>query len=142
EADPAVREAYKKFARKARLTFADTICVQTVGRQNLRGFRTAAEDDVNGDREAARIMRANRLKVQSRNLFDRKAVHGRAYMVVGLDENRVPFATMRDGWSCTAMPDPVRPWLNTAALIATYDQFNQRDVLTLLRPGYVRVAVK
>ena len=142
EADPAVKEAYKKFAQKARLTFADTICVQTVGRLNLRGFRTAAEDDTHGDKEATRIMRANRLQVQLLDVFDTKETHGAAFVVVGLDENRLPFATFRDGWTVTTMPNQLRPWESDAALIATFDPFNQQDVLTLLRPGYMRVAVK
>lgn len=142
EADPAVREAYKKFAKKARLTFADTICVQKVGRLNLRGFRTSAEDDKNGDKEATRLMRANRLRVQFADVFDRKSVHGAAYMVVGLDDEKIPFVTMRDGWTVATMQNAIRPWLADAAVIATYDAFAQMDVLTLLRPGYMRVAAK
>src|SRR5690606_35410903 len=67
DADPAVREAYMKFANKSRLTFGITIVDQKVGRQNLRAFRTAAEDDQNGDREAARLMRLNHFQQQFKN---------------------------------------------------------------------------
>lgn len=143
EADPAVREAYRQFASKARLTFADTIVTQTVGRLNLRGFRTAAEDDTNGDKEATRLMRANGLDVQFRDLFDKKGEHGEAFMVVGLDpETGEPIAVMRTGWQVAVMMNTVRPWIVDAAVIAAWDPVNMQDTLTLLRPGYMRVAVR
>lgn len=142
EADPAVREAYKKFAKKARLTFADTIVAQTVGRLNLRGFRTAAEQDVNGDREATRLMRANQLEVQFRDMFDQKSTHGYSHAIVAIDEFGEPFAAVRDAWSCQVRMNSIRPWLVDAAVVASWDPINQQDVLTLLRPGYLRVAVK
>ncbi len=143
EADPAVREAYKKFARKARLTIADTIVTQVVGRQDLRGFRTAAENDANGDREAARLMRQNDLDVQFSEAFDKKAQHGVSFGVVAIDPvTGEPFGKILDSWSVAVRMSEIRPMQVDAAIIASWDPFNQQDVLTLLRPGYMRVAVK
>lgn len=143
EADPAVREAYKKFAKKARLTIADTIVTQVVGRQDLRGFRTAAENDANGDREASRLMRQNDLDVQFIEAFDKKAQHGASFGVVAIDPvSGEPFGKILDSWSVAVRMSEIRPLQVDAAVIATWDPFNQQDVLTLLRPGYMRVAVK
>ena len=142
EADPAVREAYRKFASKARLTIADTIVTQVVGRQELRGFRTAAENDANGDKEASRLIRLNDLDVQFAEAFDKKAEHGESFGIVAIDENGEPFGKMLDAWTCAVMMSEIRPMQVDAALVATWDPINQQDVLTLLRPGYMRVAVK
>lgn len=143
EADPAVREAYKKFAKKARLTIADTIVTQVVGRQDLRGFRTAAENDANGDREASRLMRINDLDVQFAEALDKKAEHGEAFGVVAVDpESGEPIGKIMDSWSVAVRMSAVRPMQVDAALIASWDPFNEQDVLTLLRPGFMRVAVK
>ena len=142
EADPAAREAYLKFADRARLTIANTIVDQKVGRQNIRGFRTAAEDDVNGDREAARIMRLNHFFEQFKDLQRKKYTHGEAYLMVGLDELNEPFMTVMDQWNVAIERDPIRPWRARAALVASRDEILQLDMLTLLMPGYMRVAVK
>lgn len=142
EADPSTRDAYAKYARKARLTFGATIVDQTVGRMNLRGFRTAAEDDTNGDSEANRIMRLNHFATQFRELQRDKALHGCSYLVVGLDSEGEPFLTERDQWSVVHEPDPIRPWVSQSAAILTRDEISQLDVLTLMMPGYFRVAVK
>ncbi|MGK0740426.1 hypothetical protein ACSHWG_00855 [Leucobacter sp. Z1108] len=142
EADPAVREAYKKFANRARLTFADTIVTQTTGRLNPRGFRTAAANDANGDREAARIMRMNHMEVQFRDMLDAKTHYGKAFGIVGLDDMREPFATVRDPWSVAVQMNAIRPWLVDAAVVATHDPVLELDMLTLFRPGTMRVAVK
>ncbi len=142
EADPSSREAYRKFAAKARLTFANTIVEQKVGRMNFRGVRTAAEDDANGDREANRLMRLNRFKVQLRDLLRKKSIHGRAFIVVGIDEFNEPFMTWRDQWTMRVRMNALRPGVTEAAVIVSWDGVNKQDVLTLLRPGYVRVAVK
>lgn len=139
--DAAAREAYKRFAERSRLTFADTIVVQTASRIQPRGFRTAVEDDQNGDAEASRIIRENHLTVQFRDLETAKATYGQAFGVVGLDDDGIPFGAVKDPWSVAVRMDPVRPWLCEAAVIVSFDEVEQRDVLTLLRPGYVRVAV-
>lgn len=139
--DAAAREAYKRFAARARLTFADTIVVQTASRIQPRGFRTAVEDDQNGDAAASRIIRENHLQVQFRDLETAKATYGQAFGVVGVDDDGSPFGVVRSPWSVAVRMDAVRPWLCEAAVIASFDEVEQRDVLTLLRPGYVRVAV-
>lgn len=142
EADPATREAYAKYAKRARLTFGATIIDQKVGRMNLRGFRTGAEDDINGDREASRVMRLNHFQVQFRELQRKKYLHGESYFVVGQDEFGEPFITVRDQWTVAVRMNELRPWVVDAALIISRDEVNQLDVLTLLRPEYLRVAVK
>lgn len=140
--DPATREAYMRFANRARLTFANTIVDQKVGRQNLRGFRTAAEDDINGDREAARIMRLNHFQAQFKDLQRAKYKHGEAYMVVGLDPEGEPYFRMYDQWDVGVMKDPLRPWLVDAALMIARDDVLELDILILMRDGYMRTAVK
>lgn len=147
QADPAVQEAYKRFANRARLTFGSTIVDQTVGRMNLRGFRTAAEDDANGDAEADRLMRLNHFTRQFREMQRKKTLHGRAFFVVGHDDAGEPFVTMRDGWQVGVRMNALRPWVVDAAVILTRDDVLELDIITLLRLSesgepYMRVAVK
>lgn len=140
--DPATREAYMRFANRARLTFANTIIDQKVGRQNVRGFRTAAEDDINGDREAARVMRLNHFQAQFKDLQRAKYTHGEAYMVVGLDPEGEPYFRLYDQWDIGVMKNPLRPWLVDAALMIARDDVLELDILILMRDGYMRAAVK
>lgn len=142
EADPSSVEAYKRMAKKARLTFGATIVDQKVSRMNLRGFRTAAEDDVNGDREASRLMRLNHFRSQFRKLQRWKTLYGKSFVLVGFDEMNLPFMRATNPWTTGVMVNPIRPWVVDAALILSRDEANELDVLTLIRPGYMRVAVK
>lgn len=142
EADPSSAAAYQRMAKKARLTFGATIVDQKVSRMNLRGFRTAAEDDVNGDREVNRLLRMNQWKAQFRKLQRWKALYGESFVVIGLDEFNEPFMTARNPWTVGVKMNSIRPWVTDAAVIASRDDLNGLDVLTLVRPGYIRVAVK
>jgi len=142
EADPANREAYMRQAERAKLTFGKTIVDQKVSRMKLRGFRTAADDDVNGDREASRLMKLNHFKTQFREMQRWKTLYGQAYFVIGMDEVNEPFITARSPWQVGVKMNELRPWLTDAALIISRDELNQLDLLTLIRPGYMRVAAK
>lgn len=140
--DPALVDAYRQFAGRARMNIADTIVQQTVGRLHVRGFRTAADNDQNGDREAARLLRENHADVQFRGLYDSAVTYGRAFGVVTVDEQGLPVLSVRDPWTVAVEMNTLRPWLVDAAVIVSRDEINRQDVLTLLRPGSVRVAVR
>lgn len=147
EADPSVKEAYQRFANRARLTFGATIIDQAVGRMVLRSFRTATEDDVNGDKEANRLMRLNHFMRQFHELQRKKTLHGKAFFVVGHDDAGEPYLSAMDSWSVAVEMDSLRPWMVKAALVVSRDEVEGLDILTLLRVDdhgvpYGRVAVK
>ncbi|UOR02071.1 hypothetical protein MUN77_01685 [Leucobacter allii] len=142
EADPSAVEAYLRMAKKARLTFGATIVDQKVSRMNPRGFRTAAEDDVNGDREAVRLMRMNQFKSQFKKMQRWKTLYGQAFFLVGLDELNVPFLTARSPWTVGVKMNANRDWVTDAAVIIGRDDALELDLLTLVRPGYMRIATK
>lgn len=133
--DPAVRDAYKKFAERARLTFGETIVSQTSGRLHPRGFRTAAEDDKNGDVNASRLWRGSHLGVQVRDMFDDRGTYGEAFGVVGLDEFGEVYAKFTNPWTTAVEMNALRPWVVDAALIVAWDPILLRDTMVLLRPG-------
>lgn len=142
EADASTVDAYRRFAKKARLTFGATIVDQKVSRMNLRGFRTAAEDDVNGDREANRLMRLNNWRAQFRKLQRWKTLYGRSFFVVGLDEFNEPFLVARDPWKVGVRMNATRPWVTDAAVIIERNDELELDMLILIRPGYMKVYTK
>lgn len=141
-ADAAVKEAYRKFIKKANLTLADLIVQQTTGRKNIRGFRTGASGDANGDMVAAKAYRANNLGVLFRDLFNDEGTYGTAMTIVGKDAFGLPFVKIANEWTCKVMPNALRPWIADAAIIVGWDPIGQQDMITLIRPGTMRVAVK
>lgn len=102
--------AYRRFQRKSRLNLAQLSVAAVRERMVIGGFRTGAEDDENGDREARRLWKANHLDYLSSDLHSFFLRFGSAYAIVGYpDESEFPVVTIEDPRQVCAYTDPVMP---------------------------------
>lgn len=135
----ALRLAYQALQRKARTNYAELI-VEAVGdRMQVTGFRTAAGDDDNGDREARRIWQANRLDVHASDVHDSFLALGDAYVIVGAGDDGVPLITGEDPRQVVTDHDP-RDGSVRAALKMFVDTMFGLEFAYLYLPGQVLVA--
>jgi len=89
--------AYRRFQRKSRLNLAQLSVAAVRERMVIGGFRTGAEDDENGDREARRLWKANHLDYLSSDLHSFFLRFGSAYAIVGYpDSSDFPVVTIED----------------------------------------------
>jgi hypothetical protein len=82
-ADKAVRESYRRLMRIARTNFAELVVEAVRERMKPVGFRTGADGDEMGDKEAWRIWQANSLDADMSLVLRAKLAMGMAYMSVG-----------------------------------------------------------
>lgn len=83
EGAKGVSAAYREFQKKARTNFAQ-LCIAAVReRMRIGGFRTGAEGDENGDREARRLWKATDLDVKAAEAHEWMLTYGRAFIMVG-----------------------------------------------------------
>jgi hypothetical protein len=102
--------AYRRFQRKSRLNLAQLSVAAVRERMVIGGFRTGAEDDENGDREARRLWKANHLDYLSSDLHSFFLRFGSAYAIVGYpDGSEFPVVTVEDPRQVMAYTDPVMP---------------------------------
>lgn len=102
--------AYRRFQRKARLNLAQLSVAAVRERMVIGGFRTGAEDDENGDREARRLWKANHMDYLSADLHSYFLRFGSAYALVGYpDGAEYPVVTVEDPRQMYAHMDPVMP---------------------------------
>lgn len=123
-----VLPAYERFQRKSRTNFAELIVEAPRERMTVLGFRTGADDDDNGDKEAKRIFDANGLAVETADVFEDAFVMGDAYIMVGGVDPEIgaPVITGEDPREVITLHDPVRPQRVLAALKLFHD--DQRHV--------------
>jgi hypothetical protein len=102
--------AYRRFQKKARLNMAQ-LCVAAVReRMRIGGFRTGADDDENGDKEARRLWKANKLDVYSADLHSFFLKFGEAYAIVGMRKGReYPLVTVEDPRQIQTITNPEDP---------------------------------
>lgn len=140
------REAYLRFVRRAGLTLGDTAVKARVNRRKVLGFRTAAPGDLLGDAAAMRNWTRSKMKVGSKDLFADEATYGAAYLVMSgplrPSAEARPMMIRQSPWSAIAEPSTVEPWLTHYGATFGYDPIDQVDMITLYRPGYIRVAVR
>ena len=102
--------AYRRFQRKARLNLAQLSVAAVRERMNIGGFRTGADDDENGDREARRLWKANHLDYLSADLHSLMLRFGTAYALVGYpDGSDYPVVTVEDPRQMMARTSPTDP---------------------------------
>ncbi len=147
EADPGMRAAYRKFIAMARLNMCELIVNAKANRQKVVGFRTAAVDDVYGDKAAWATWKRSHMAVGSRQLFADAGHYGRAFLTVygtqipGSDGTlEEPIMVPSNEWTTWTRQDPMRPWAAEAAIQIGYDSSLGVDRIILYRPGYMRVA--
>ena len=102
--------SYRRFQRKARLNLAQLSVVAVRERMVIGGFRTGADDDDNGDREARRLWKANHLDYLSADLHSTFLRFGTAYALVGYpDGSEYPVVTVEDPRQMLARTSPTDP---------------------------------
>ena len=138
-ANRATREAYRRLARMAGTNYAELIVEAVRERMTPTGFRTGAEGDELGDREAWRIWQANSLDADH-SIIDRTALSlGVAYAIVGpIDaELEAPLITAEDPRQVITDQDPARRRSVLAGLKTYADDIAAEDVAYLYLPGRV-----
>lgn len=102
--------SYRRFQRKARLNLAQLSVAAVRERMVIGGFRTGADDDDNGDREARRLWKANHLDYLSADLHSTFLRFGTAYALVGYpDGSEYPVVTVEDPRQMLARTSPTDP---------------------------------
>ena len=102
--------AYRRFQRKSRLNLAQLSVAAVRERMVIGGFRTGAEDDDNGDREARRLWKANHLDYLSADLHSYMLRFGTGYALVGYpDGSQYPVVTVEDPRQVYGRVSPTEP---------------------------------
>ncbi|QXC59339.1 phage portal protein [Aquihabitans sp. G128] len=136
------REVVRQFQKKARANFASLITEATRQRMVPTGFRTGAEGDENGDREAWRIWQANGLDglypIHSRST--RSMSEG--YAIVGGPDPSIgaPLITFEDPRQVHTAHDPANRRKVVAAVKVFTNDIIDADLAYLYLDGYVLVA--
>jgi hypothetical protein len=140
----SAREAFDLFQRKARSNFAELIVAALVDREHLVGFRTAADDDETGDKEATNLWKRSELNVVSAEVHLLAARFGEAYTLTGPvdDETDSPLVTAEDPRNIVGEPDPVNPRRLRAAFKTIYDDIEQVSKAYLYLKDHVWVATQ
>jgi len=133
--------AYRRFQRKSRLNLAQLSVAAVRERMVIGGFRTGAEDDENGDREARRLWKANHLDYLSSDLHSFFLRFGSAYAIVGYpDSSDFPVVTIEDPRQVCAYTDPTMPHVVVEA-IKVFSE-GGTNYLYCYRPDLIQVFVK
>lgn len=138
-ASRAVGESYRRLMAMSSTNFAELAVEATRERMQPLGFRTGADPDELGDREAWRIWQANSLDADH-TIVDRGTLTmGTSYMIVGPvdDEIGAPLITPEDPREVIAVCDPARRRRVLAALKVFHDDIESCDRAYLYLPGYV-----
>lgn len=118
-------EAYRRFQSKARVNFAELVVEAVRDRMRPAGFRTGADGDDLGDREAWRIWQANQLDADWSLISQAFLTMSTAYAIVGPvdDETGVPVITPEDPRQVITAHDPIRRRKVIAALKVFVDDW-------------------
>lgn len=137
------KDVYQEFIRRSRSNFAELIVEAPRERMSVRGFRTAASSDDQGDDAAWAIWKENGLEIESAELTQMMLTMGAAYAIVGLDnDTNRPIITVEDPRQVITEQDPVRPQNTLAALKIFHDDVRNADTAYVYLPGAVYVATR
>lgn len=145
EGAESCRPAFRAFQRKARTNVARLAVRSTRDRMVVTGFRTGADDDENGDKEARDIWNANGLRVEAGDLHTYVLAMGRGYAIIGgpaAETQGKPQVTVEDPRQVITAQHPARKRETLAALKMFTDDISGLDVAYLYLPGRVFVAYK
>lgn len=140
--DVNTSQKFQGLMRKARRNYADTVVSQTLARTRLLGFRTGADGDENGDREARRIMKINNLKTGFKDLHRSVFTYASGYTVVGKRADGTSLVTVHSPFEMITEPDPLNPGFQLAGLRTFRDVQSQEDVVVVWAGGEYAVARK
>lgn len=127
-------DAYRRIQKVARLNLAELIVSAVVHRMQPLAFRTAADNDENGDVEARRLMKANDFGVMATQVISWMLTYGEAYTMQGSNA-RGPRVTAEHPATMVAETDPLDRSSVLAAIKIYRDDRGERDVCILRRPG-------
>lgn len=130
-------EELKHFQQLARANYAEMITEAVREREQLLAFRTAAAGDEDGDQQAAAIMAANGLDVESAEVHRTKAALGNSYVIIGDidDDTGEPTITAEDPRQVITTHDPLVQRRVTSALKMYRDAEFDQDVAYVYRLG-------
>lgn len=132
--------AFRRFQSKARLNFAPMISGAVGERMKPVGFRTGADGDETGDKEAWSIYQANGLDADMPKLIGAMLNMSDAYMIVGGPDPSIggrPLITPEDPRQVATFADPRNRRKTLAALKVFADDVTNADLAYLYLPGKV-----
>lgn len=140
----AVRDAYRRLMSMARTNFAELLVEAPRERMNPVGFRTGADGDDLGDKEAWRIWQANELDADAALVHRASLSMGDGYVIVGGrdPETNAPVITPEDPRQVITAHDPVRRRKVVVALKVFKDDAAGLDKAILFLPGKVFKAAR
>lgn len=143
-ATKAVRQAYQRLMALARTNFAELVVEAVRERMVVTGFRTGADNDELGDKEAWRIWQANSLDADSLLVHRSSLVMGEAAVIIGgVDpDSGAPVITPEDPREVIVERDPVRRRRVVAAVKVFTDDVAGVQRAYLYLPGFVLRAAR
>src|SRR6476620_10953359 len=131
-------EGFERVQKLARLNLAELIVNAVLYRMSPLAFRTGADGDENGDAEAARIWKQNRMKTTSAEILEWMLTLSESYGSVAQQiVNGEARALLRSEHptQCITEDDPDNPGYAIAALKVYRDDLTNSDVAVLYRAG-------
>ena len=136
------KQALWPYVRQARMNYAELIIQAPLDRMELLGFGTAVDDDRSGDDAAADIFDANDLALRFAEAAEHMLVLGDGYMMAGLPPGSdMPLITAESPLDAITAEDS-STGRTLAGLKRVRDEWDARDLVYVLTPGRVDVAVK
>lgn len=138
-ATKATKEAYRRLMAIARTNYAELVVEPVRQRMQPTGFRTGANDDELGDKEAWRIWQANSLDADSLLVHRTQLSLGDAYVIVGGPDQEIgaPLITPEDPREVVTEHDPRYRRRVVSALKLFRDDIGGRWRAYLYLPGLV-----
>ena len=139
-------EPFRQYVRMGRMNFAGLVVSAPAARMGIRDFRTAAAADEFGDSKARDIMRANDLKLVSRDVHENMLWSGYGYLMVtpppqNAPGGTIPLMTSESPLATITAHDPATGE-TLAGLKMFRDDWDERDWAYLFLPGELHVAFK
>lgn len=129
---------FERVQRLARLNLAELIVNAVLYRMSPLAFRTGADGDENGDVEATRIWKQNRMKTTANEILEwmlsLSVSYGSVDQQFGPDGPRALIRSEHPT-QCITEDDPENPGYALAALKIYRDDLKNRDVAVLYRRG-------
>ncbi len=143
-AHKSVLQAYRRLMSMSRTNFAELVVEPVRERMSPVGFRTGADDDELGDREAWRIWQANALDADSSLVHRWSLSMSKAHVIVGPVDPEIgaPLITPEDPREVVVELDPIRKRRALAALKVFSDDVDNVQRAYLYLPGFVLKAAR
>ncbi len=140
----AVRQAYQRLMRLAGTNFAELVVEAVRERMVVTGFRTGADADDLGDKEAWRIWQANSLDADALLVHRSSLVLSEGYVIVGGPDPDIdaPLITPEDPREVYVEHDPIRRRRPVAAVKVFVDDVDDVQRAYLYLPGMVLRAAR